>query len=405
MAATSLIVDRLTAGVPGFPAEFVANFRENVELAAAGGLSPATVRAIRSDVRRFAAWCSERGIRWLPADGRDVAIFLEEMGATGNNGLPYAAATLDRMAFSIRTIHQLAELPPPESVKIKLVRKAHARRVGRLQAQATGLTLDMLRPVIGQLDAEIADSQSAGHGPNGNEIRQAGLVATRDKALLLTGYCILARGSELLSLAWDDITEDGVGGAVATIRRSKVDQEGLGADQHLWPAVVEALRAWRLAHDAELIQRRLGEDERHRALWAERFRPPVHSCGRKRIHPIKAPVRLDWLDTPQVFRGLAAVTTTDGKHLGWPTGFALSSLNSMIAERARSAGLKGAFSSHSLRIGAAQDLVAAGKSLPAIMQDGRWKSPQMVLRYARKLLANRGAMAEMGRELTDEETA
>lgn len=85
---------------------------------------------------------------------------------------------------------------------------------------------------------------------------------------------------------------------------------------------------------------------------------------------------------------------------GWPPSLSLRSLNDIIAARALAAALPpGDYSSHSLRIGAAQDLLAAGNSLAAIMEGGRWKSPEMVLRYVRHLLASRGAMAEWGREV------
>ena len=41
----------------------------------------------------------------------------------------------------------------------------------------------------------------------------------------------------------------------------------------------------------------------------------------------------------------------------------------------------------------AQDLVAGGADLAAVMQAGRWKSPTMPARYAERLLAKRGAVA------------
>jgi hypothetical protein len=41
----------------------------------------------------------------------------------------------------------------------------------------------------------------------------------------------------------------------------------------------------------------------------------------------------------------------------------------------------------------AQDLVAAGDELPAVMQAGRWRTPAMPARYAERLLAARGAVA------------
>jgi hypothetical protein len=52
------------------------------------------------------------------------------------------------------------------------------------------------------------------------------------------------------------------------------------------------------------------------------------------------------------------------------------------------------FSGHSLRVGAAQDLAAAGVSTAAILQAGGWKDERMIRRYLRKLRAREGGMAQ-----------
>jgi hypothetical protein len=54
-------------------------------------------------------------------------------------------------------------------------------------------------------------------------------------------------------------------------------------------------------------------------------------------------------------------------------------------------------SGHSCRVGMAQDLVAAGFDVVAIMQAGRWASPEMVARYTERLHAGRGAVARYHR--------
>jgi hypothetical protein len=56
-------------------------------------------------------------------------------------------------------------------------------------------------------------------------------------------------------------------------------------------------------------------------------------------------------------------------------------------------------SGHSCRVGMAQDLAAAGFDVVAIMPAGRWRSPEMVARYAERLQARRGAVAQYYREL------
>ncbi len=50
---------------------------------------------------------------------------------------------------------------------------------------------------------------------------------------------------------------------------------------------------------------------------------------------------------------------------------------------------------HSLRVGAAQSLAAAGAGLVEMQTAGRWESPAMPARYARGQLAARGAVARL----------
>jgi integrase len=61
-----------------------------------------------------------------------------------------------------------------------------------------------------------------------------------------------------------------------------------------------------------------------------------------------------------------------------------------------------AVSSHSIRVGVAQDNFAAGEGLPAIMQAYRWRDARTVLRYGAKLAAKSGASARLARRFSDE---
>jgi hypothetical protein len=51
-------------------------------------------------------------------------------------------------------------------------------------------------------------------------------------------------------------------------------------------------------------------------------------------------------------------------------------------------------SGHSTRVGMAQDLVARGADLPALMQAGRWKTPRMPARYSERQIAKQSAVAQ-----------
>ena len=67
-------------------------------------------------------------------------------------------------------------------------------------------------------------------------------------------------------------------------------------------------------------------------------------------------------------------------------------LRGWVTTAAEACGVKGV-SSHSFRVGMAQDLTAAGESLPALMQAGGWTSPDMPALYASRQEAARGAVA------------
>ena len=56
-----------------------------------------------------------------------------------------------------------------------------------------------------------------------------------------------------------------------------------------------------------------------------------------------------------------------------------------------------ALSGHSVRVGAAQDMIAGGIELPAILQAGRRKTTTMVNRYGERLLARRSGAAQLAR--------
>ena len=68
---------------------------------------------------------------------------------------------------------------------------------------------------------------------------------------------------------------------------------------------------------------------------------------------------------------------------------------SIIQARAADAWIEGRVSGHSLRIGAAQSLAAAGAGLVELQQAGRWDIPSMPAHYARGKLAARGAIARL----------
>ena len=174
--------------------------------------------------------------------------------------------------------------------------------------------------------------------------RSGDLAGLRDAAILAIASDALLRVSEVSALDVEDLAIEQDGSGRLTIRHSKTDQEGAGAVQYVGASTVRRVRAWLDAAG--------------------------HSSG-----PLFCRVR----------RGGITVATR----------LNVRSIRRIVAERAAAAGIEGRISGHSLRVGAAQSLAAAGASLVDMQNAGRWTSPAMPGHYARGQLAGRGAVARL----------
>jgi len=155
----------------------------------------------------------------------------------------------------------------------------------------------------------------------------------RNRAMLSLGYELLTRRSELVALRTDDLEERSDGTFRVLIRRSKADPFGAGRIAFTSRQTADLLRAW--------LELR-GPD-------------------------------IEWLFCP-VYQGRPVnrdLSTTTVKRL--------------VKQAAERAGLDladiAAFSGHSMRVGAAQDLLTRGFDTAAIMPAGGWKSINVLARY------------------------
>jgi hypothetical protein len=99
--------------------------------AADGALAANTVRALRSDLAVWQAWCAVRGLAPVPAAAGTVAAFVDDRGAER------APATVRRYVASIATLHRAAEAPDPtkhSGVRFALKRLARAKGTRARQA-------------------------------------------------------------------------------------------------------------------------------------------------------------------------------------------------------------------------------------------------------------------------------
>ena len=166
--------------------------------------------------------------------------------------------------------------------------------------------------------------------------------ALRDGALLQLANDTLCRRSELVTLRVDDVVVAHHGNGMRysiLLRKSKVDQEARGRYLPLRTQTILAIEQW--THAAKLSEG-----------------PILRSINR-------------------------------GENIGSTLGS--GQINRIYKRIARQAKLDpeliARISGHSFRVGAAQDLLASGASMPAIMQRGGWNKSDTVMRYLEQFSA------------------
>ncbi len=159
------------------------------------------------------------------------------------------------------------------------------------------------------------------------------LIGLRNRAMIAIGYELLTRRSELVALRLDDLEFRDDNTIKVIIRRSKADPFGHGRLAFTSSATARLVRDW--------LEKRAVETEML-------FCPVYHGKA--------------------IDRAITDMT-----------------VRRVLSETAERAGLPPdeakLFSGHSMRVGAAQDLLCLGYDGIAIMKAGGWKSSQTLLRY------------------------
>lgn len=302
----------------------------------AAGRPAETARAYERDARRFADWCAQVGRTAWPATPATVAEYLSHLADRG-----LAPATLERALASIRAAHRAAGLPPPETAPALLVLRGYRKQ--RAQAgqpnarRAAPLSVRQLRELVGVLNAEE-------------------VTGLRDRTLLVVGWAMFARRSELVGLDVGDVAEVEQG-LLVTVRTSKTDKNSAGRQvalpygSRVDTCPVRLMRAWLAVLAAHGIEsgplfRRI---DRHGNI--------AGAPGGARA----------------AGRGPA-----DGRLSGQAVGM-------ILVRAAAAAGLDATgLRAHSLRAGGATGAYTAGGNLLAIARHGGWADGSPVLlRYIR----------------------
>ncbi len=238
--------------------------------------------------------------------------------------LGWRSATIRQTIASIATIHTLNNYSnPTTNSDVKLALKRMHRKIGRFSKQANGTTKEILEEIIAVTD---------------NSLR-----GCRDRALLLIAYDTMCRRSELVNIRLDNIAQlktfskDSSPPTVIFIEQSKTDQEANGRWLKISGRASDALNDW---------------------LKASKIKDGYLFRGIGRRDNITSS-----LTAGQICRIY--------KHLARRVGFDETFINNV--------------SGHSMRVGAAQDLLLSGATLPLMMAKGRWAKPDTVMRYVEKI--------------------
>ena len=280
--------------------------------------APRTREAYRYQWATFTAWCEERALDALPADPATLAGYIANRAEVG-----WKVASIALALTAIGAAHKAAGVVSPSAHPIVAATWAGIRRtLGTAQRRAAPATVEAVRAMVRTLP----------------DIEGTPTPATlRDRALVLIGFAGAFRRSELEALDVSDLSFRAEG-LVVTVRRSKTDQEGAGAE----------------------VAIAYGND--------------ATTC------PVRA--LRSWLDAACLGDGPAFRTVDRHGHIGGRlVGAEVARIVKRLATRA---GLDASrFSGHSLRAGLATSAAVQGRADRRIMDQGRWKSRTMVDRYVR----------------------
>jgi integrase len=283
----------------------------------AESIPPNTRRAYDWAWRRFVAWCERNDRTPLPATAETItehAAYLRAKFA--------AAATIDQALGVIGAMHRNAGHAKPDTEQARNIVRGLRRELAEAGVgprQAPPLTRDVLQQVVASLDLDKP-------------------LGRRDQVLLVLGWMMMARRSELAALRFADIAEVHEGLDV-TVRTSKTDHDSRG---------------------------------RRVALPAQK-------------DPDLDPVRLvrDWRDEIGDDGHLLQRLDLRGRPAGPITGHGVNHAVHMAAWRA-GVGAKGYYTAHSLRAGGLTDALLRGVPVGIAARHGGWEpTSPVVMTYAR----------------------
>ena len=312
--------------------ELVSNTNQSADKENEFSDSSQAVKLLQETITKIEGAYAPSTIRAYRADSSDFIKFCNDRGENALPAKPHliaeyicklsgsgkSSASIRRALCGLSAIHRLNRFDDPtKDPDVTLEMRRMHRKLGRASSQAGSINADVLDKLLLATDSSIR--------------------GIRDRALLLVAYDTLCRRSELVSLQVKDVKiniKNGIETSSILLRKSKTDQDSTGKRLHLGQRAHIALLSW---------IKKLPEGQEYLMVGIDR--------GGK--------ISRDGLNSGQINRIYKRIAKKAG-------------LDESKIKR---------ISGHSMRVGAAQDLLNSGASIPIIMQRGRWSKTDTVMRY------------------------
>jgi integrase len=291
-----------------------------------------TRRSYESAWRRFVGWCKERGIQIAPPSPYVVADYLAHLGSLQ----PTSVARIETAAAAIACAMVLAghRYDRRHEVVVKTITALRHKIGVAPQHQKTPLVAELVERVCEPLGESLID--------------------VRDRAILVVGFLMGSRGSNLAALNVADFAFVAQGLDI-TLRRSKTDQEGKGR-----------LLSIPLQSDADLCASRVARR---------------------------------WLDAAGIQEGAVFRAVDRWGHVG--DKLTRQEVSRIVKRRCEAVGLNpDAFGSHSLRSGFSTSARENGATMDRIRDQTGHESVDGLMRYIRHAdrYRNNAASGLLGRK-------
>lgn len=192
------------------------------------GLADNTTRAYERHWATFVRWCELSGRTALPATRETLAEYVHHLtGRVTQYGKPPAPTTIDTMLSCVQSAHKLAGFDCDARLArmaLRAYRRERAKHPDPARRykprRAPEIDVDALRAMIKAIAAAVA---AGGLDP---------LRAERDQLVLVLGFAMMGRRSEVAALDIEDL-DFSERGLTITIRFSKTDQDAAGTEVRL----------------------------------------------------------------------------------------------------------------------------------------------------------------------------